>query len=124
MCRSAPGDRACPRKTRNGGVLRSAPAVYTLGARAALSFLGGEWPYHLFVPDVRLPDMNGLTLAHRIAVQYPAGRFLFISGFPKLHGEALPTSPWAFLPKPFSGEQLLDAVRQLLPQPPSSPPAS
>jgi hypothetical protein len=66
--------------------------------------------------------MSGLTLAHLIAVQYPASPFLFISGFPKSHGERLPTSPWAFLPKPFSNEQLLGAVRQLLPVEPTTPP--
>jgi DNA-binding NtrC family response regulator len=91
-------------------------------ARAALSFLGPRRPYNLFVLDVRLPDMSGLTLAHLIAVQYPASRFLFISGFPQSHGEELPASPWAFLPKPFGNEQLLGAVRQLLPQDPAMPP--
>jgi CheY-like chemotaxis protein len=92
-------------------------------ARAALSFLGPKRPYDLFVLDVRLPDMSGLTLAHLIAVQYPAHPFLFISGFPQSQGERLPTSPWAFLPKPFGSEQLLTAVKQLLASEPTAPPA-
>ena len=72
--------------------------------------------------DVRLPDMSGLTLAHLIAVQYPTTPFLFISGFPQSHGEGLPHSPWAFVAKPFSNEQLLGAVRQLLSLEPATPP--
>jgi CheY-like chemotaxis protein len=91
-------------------------------ARAALGFLGAKRLYDLFVLDVRLPEMSGLTLAHLIAGQYPTSPFLFISGFTNSHGEGWPTSPWAFLPKPFSSEQLLGAVGQLLPQDPTTPP--
>jgi CheY-like chemotaxis protein len=92
-------------------------------ARAALGFLGPSRPYNLFVLDVRLPDMSGLTLAYLIAAQYPACPFLFISGFPQSNDERLPTSPWAFLAKPFSSEQLLTAVKQLLASEPTAPPA-
>jgi CheY-like chemotaxis protein len=91
-------------------------------ARAALAFLGPGRAYDLFVLDVRLPDMSGLTLAHLIAVQYSTSPFVFISGFPQSHGEGLPASPWAFLAKPFSHEQLLGAVRQFLSQEPANPP--
>jgi CheY-like chemotaxis protein len=93
-------------------------------ARAALSFLTPDRVYDLFVLDVRLPDMSGLTLAHLLSVHRPGAPFLFISGFPESHGEKPPTSRWAFLSKPFSGQQLLPAVEQLLGgQPSSSPPA-
>jgi CheY-like chemotaxis protein len=91
-------------------------------ARAALSFLGPDRAFDLFVLDVRLPDMSGLTLAHLLSVQRPGVPFLFISGFPESHGEEPPTSRWAFLSKPFGSEQLLPAVEQLLgSQPPRSP---
>jgi CheY-like chemotaxis protein len=82
--------------------------------RAALSFLGPARSYDLFVLDVRLGDMSGLTLAHLIAARYPAAPFLFISGFPESHGEKPPDRRWKFLGKPFPSDQLLLAVRQLL----------
>jgi DNA-binding NtrC family response regulator len=98
------------RMLQEGGY--GAEGVYS--ARAALSFLGPDRPYDLFVLDVRLPDMSGLTLSHLIAAQYPASPFLFISGYPEAHGEKPPDSRWAFLGKPFSHEQLCDTVRQLI----------
>jgi CheY-like chemotaxis protein len=100
-----------------------AEGVYS--GRAALSFLGPTRPYDLFVLDIRLPDMSGVTLAHLIAAQYPASPLLFISGFPELQGQHPPASRWAFLGKPFSHDQLHNAVRQLLgTSDPNSPPAS
>ena len=94
-------------------------------ARAALSFLMPNRVYDLFVLDVRLPDMSGLTLAHLLSVQRPGAPFLFISGHPESHGEKPPTARWAFLSKPFGSRQLLPAVEQLLGTHPSnSPPAA
>ena len=93
-------------------------------ARAALGFLGLGRAYDLFVIDVRLPDMSGLTLAHLIAMQYPTSPFRFISGFPQSHGEGLSAAPWAYLGKPFSHEELLGAARQFLPQKPANPPGA
>ena len=37
-----------------------------------------------------------------------------------VHGELTTTTPWAFLPKPFSSEQLLAAVHWLLPADPTT----
>jgi CheY-like chemotaxis protein len=82
--------------------------------RAALAFLGPGRSYDLFILDVRLPDMSGLTLAHLIAGQHAARPFLFVSGFPDAQGEKPPDARWSFLGKPFSRDQLQDAVLKLL----------
>ena len=99
-----------------------AEGVYS--GRAALGFLGPSRPYELFVLDVRLPDMSGLKLAHHIAAYYPASPFLFVSGFPDLHGEKPPDARWAFLGKPFSQDQLYAAVSGLLAPAGPTPPQS
>jgi CheY-like chemotaxis protein len=91
-------------------------------ARAALSFLRPNRPYDLFVLDVRLPDMSGIELANLVVRQYQAGPFLFISGFPETHGEKPPDTRWEFVAKPFSSDQLLKAVRQLLQAEPTNSP--
>jgi DNA-binding NtrC family response regulator len=112
------------RMLREGGY--AAEGVYS--GRAAIAFLRPDRPYDLFVLDVRLADMSGVTLAHVLAAQYPQCPFLFISGFPESQGDKPPGSRWAFLGKPFSYEQLHDAVRQLLapsePAHPNGPPGA
>ena len=96
----------------------TAEAVYS--ARVALAYASPDRPYDLFILDVRLPEMSGLALPHLITPRYPGAPFLFISGFPDLHGDEPPTALWEFLPKPFDAEHLLAAVHRLLfPDPPS-----
>ena len=67
------------------------------------------------VLDVSLPDLNGLELQQRIADR-PQLPIIFITG----HGDipmtvkALKAGAVEFLPKPFSPEVLLDAIRSAL----------
>lgn len=70
----------------------------------------------LLVTDVVLPGQNGVDLARELCADSPSLRVLFISGFPENNwtrqehreGENL------YLPKPFSAESLLRAVRSAL----------
>jgi FixJ family two-component response regulator len=66
--------------------------------------------------DVTLPDLNGLDVQKRVAVERPEMPIIFITG----HGD-IPTSVQAmkagaieFLTKPFNGDVLLDAIRAAL----------
>jgi FixJ family two-component response regulator len=66
--------------------------------------------------DVTLPDVNGLDVQKRVAVDRPEMPIIFITG----HGD-IPTSVQAmkagaieFLTKPFNSDVLLDAVRAAL----------
>jgi PAS domain S-box-containing protein len=65
-------------------------------------------PIHILVTDVTMPGMTGPQLADRLAALRPDIKVLFVSGYPhdSLAGD--------FLPKPFSGAELLGRVRTLL----------
>ena len=68
------------------------------------------------VLDVSLPDLNGLDLQHRVAVDRTDMPIIFITG----HGDvpmtvqAMKAGAVEFLTKPFSDEVLLSAIRQAL----------
>jgi two-component system, cell cycle sensor histidine kinase and response regulator CckA len=66
----------------------------------------------LAVIDVAMPGMNGVELAARMADRTPETRILFMSGATSPRsGHALPAP---YLPKPFSQQDLVRRVWQLL----------
>lgn len=84
-------------------------------ARAVLEFVTPQTPGCLIL-DVRLPDMDGLTLQRRLKEQDISMPIVFITG----HGDipmavrALSEGALDFLEKPFGDEALLEAVRHAL----------
>ena len=82
----------------------------------------GEECFDLLIADVVLRAAHGTVTAKRIAELYPAMPILFTSGFPLetllnrrlLAPEQLPSAKMAFLAKPFSADQLLNKVHELV----------
>ncbi|SRR6266446_4891236 len=82
----------------------------------------GEECFDLLIADVVLRGAHGTVTAKRIAELYPEMPILFTSGFPLetllnrrlLAPEQLPTTKIAFLAKPFSADQLLNKVNELV----------
>jgi two-component system, cell cycle sensor histidine kinase and response regulator CckA len=73
-------------------------------------------PIALVIADLRLADMDGGEVVHRLAAQRPELRVIYMSGDvgaePPKDG---PTSRRVgFLAKPFTSSELLDAVRFVL----------
>jgi FixJ family two-component response regulator len=68
------------------------------------------------VLDVSLPGLNGLDLQHGIAVERPDMPIIFITGYGDvpMTVRAMKAGAIEFLTKPFSGEVLLNAIRQAL----------
>jgi signal transduction histidine kinase len=70
----------------------------------------------LLLTDVVMPGGTGRELAKRLTAERPDTKVLYISGYPE-HG-ARPGSVLEagspFLPKPFTRQQLLDKIRQIL----------
>jgi len=80
-------------------------------------------PIHLLITDVVMPGMSGPEAAASLAVLHPEARVLFTSGFTGqvLEHKVLPRGSH-FLDKPFTAEQLLRTVRELLDRSTSPPP--
>jgi len=82
----------------------------------------GQECFDLLIADVVLRGAHGTVTAKRIAELYPEMPILFTSGFPLetllnrrlLAPEQLPTTKIAFLAKPFSADQLLNKVNELV----------
>ncbi len=87
------------------------------GERALEICKDGKQSIDLLLTDVMMPKMQGPELAELVVALYPQTRVLFMSGFQEYRLEPK-TSPAArLLPKPFSPETLLAAVRAALDEP-------
>jgi CheY-like chemotaxis protein len=80
------------------------------GAEALRAMRDGAEGVRTVVTDLHMGGMSGLDLARELTRRYPETRVLFIAGYP-WEGEPL---PGPLLLKPFTGERLVEAVRQLL----------
>ena len=71
---------------------------------------------HLLLTDVMMPGMNGRELAERAQLTKPAMRVLLMSGFTDDAAvrQGIAERTLRLLPKPFSVQALLDAVRRTL----------
>jgi len=86
------------------------------GGEAVLIAERHPGPIHLLVTDVIMPTMNGAELARRLAPLRPEMDVLYVSGYTDEaivhHGVLEPGT--AFLQKPFSPEQIVRKVREVL----------
>lgn len=78
-------------------------------SEALMTLWGTPIQIDLVVSDVRMPGMDGETLARLIAAHEPTCKFVFISGYPGSH-----TLPGPLLPKPFQVDDLLGVIRVAL----------
>jgi two-component system C4-dicarboxylate transport response regulator DctD len=82
-------------------------------AEQALEALPVDFP-GVVVSDIRMPNMDGMTLLRTLQQQDPTLPVILITG----HGdistavEAMRAGAWDFLEKPFAGDRLLDVVRR------------
>jgi len=86
-------------------------------AEAALRFLeSADHPPDLLLTDVMLPSMDGRSLWETLRERWSGLKALFISGHTEKHivrdGMLEPGTP--FLPKPFTTDQMLEKVREVL----------
>jgi CheY-like chemotaxis protein len=72
-------------------------------------------PIHLLLTDVVMPNMSGPRLAERLRTTHPDTKTLYMSGYPDMGegSEALRSQP-NFIQKPFTQEELLRRLREVL----------
>jgi CheY-like chemotaxis protein len=74
--------------------------------REALSMLANQ-PFDIVFLDLVMPGMDGLTTGAAIRGLHPSARIVYVSG---VVPNNLPAGA-AFVPKPFTPQSVLDAVR-------------
>ena len=77
-------------------------------------------PVHLLISDIVMPEMDGNKLAERVLKLHPEASVLLISGYYKETPLAAKSSRVKFLRKPFFPSQLIERLRELLPEDPTS----
>jgi PAS domain S-box-containing protein len=85
------------------------------GGEALLLCEQHDGPIHLLITDVIMPKMGGSDLAKRLKAIKPEMRILYISGFTSnIINRESGDEEKAFLPKPFTYEEITRKVRQVL----------
>ncbi|MEW6247430.1 MAG: response regulator [Nitrospirota bacterium] len=69
---------------------------------------------HLLITDMLMPAMNGLELATKVHALSPETRILYLSENYIVKGGFAEEPEVAFLPKPFTGAELVRKVREIL----------
>ena len=88
----------------------------TLGfTEDALEILGSEEQVNLLISDVVMPVMDGPAMVREARKTHPEVPILFMSGYAEEQlRKSIDIEHVAFLPKPFSMQELAEAVRAVL----------
>ncbi len=70
----------------------------------------------LVITDLKMPKVSGLDLVRHVRENFKNTEVMMITGFPSIEGavEAVKNGAEEFLPKPFTDDELLSAVRRVL----------
>jgi CheY-like chemotaxis protein len=86
--------------------------VAAADGEAALRLIAETGPIDLMLTDIRMPKLDGLELARRVAAARPGLRVLFISGYPGADSGEIDTR--RLIQKPVGPAALLRRVRGAL----------
>ncbi len=90
--------------------------IYTSpGAVQAIRILKST-PMDLVITDLKMPEIDGLSLVRHIQENFKDTEVMMITGYPSIEGavEAVKTGAEEYLAKPFTEEELFSAVRRAL----------
>lgn len=82
----------------------------------ATALLEQASPFDLMLLDLGLPGLDGLSFLGIVRRRYPALPVVILSAYDDLQtvGKAMRFGAMGFVPKTYSGEQLLEALREVL----------
>jgi DNA-binding NtrC family response regulator len=85
------------------------------GAVEAIKIIESS-PIDLIITDLKMPEIDGLSLIRHIQENYKDIGVMMITGYPSIEGavEAVKLGAEEYLSKPFTDEELLSAVRRVL----------
>jgi two-component system cell cycle sensor histidine kinase/response regulator CckA len=109
-------DEAMVRAVAERALTRQGYKVVTAGnGEEALQCLEAGETFDLLISDVVMPTMDGPTLVRHAREKYPDLPILFMSGYAEEQlRKSIDIERVAFLPKPFSVQQLAEAARAAL----------
>jgi CheY-like chemotaxis protein len=74
--------------------------------------LGGA--VDLLVSDIKMPLMDGITLACSVRAEFPAIPIILVSGYAEIEQAKLPDTGFEFVQIPFHPATLLSAVKKVM----------
>jgi len=85
------------------------------GAVEAIKILEST-PMDLVITDLKMPEVNGLSLVRHIQENFKDTEVMMITGYPSIEGavEAVKFGAEEYLAKPFTDEELFSAVKRVL----------
>ena len=92
-------------RSRNFNVLEAANGPDALSVAADHSST-----IDLVLSDMRLPQMSGIDVAQALRERQPALPVMLMSAF----GEEYAVGTWPFIRKPFTAQQLIDRIQEVL----------
>ena len=89
--------------------------VVAPGAVEAIKILEST-PMDLVITDLKMPEVDGLSLVRHIQENFRDTEVMMITGYPSIEGaiEAVKSGAEEYLAKPFTDEELFSAVKQAL----------
>jgi len=86
-----------------------------LGAVKAIKIIESS-PVDLVITDLKMPEVDGLSLVRHIQENYKNMGVMMITGYPSIEGavEAVKSGAEEYLSKPFTDEELSSAVKRSL----------
>jgi DNA-binding NtrC family response regulator len=86
------------------------------GAEKALEVLGKNSAFDLLLIDVKMPGKDGMYLIRKVKGSWPAISIILMSGYPTMEtiAEGLHLGAAKFIAKPFTPDELIEIVHQVL----------
>lgn len=86
------------------------------GSEALQAYRSYTGPIDLLITDVAMPEMGGCELTQRLLAMHPGIKVLYMSGYLDDEGtvEGIMNSEQAFLPKPFTKDDLTAKISEIL----------